>query len=456
MDLSKFLDNANAALKRRNYAAAVQLFGKLCALQPDNGPARAGLRTALFKKAEAKPPSKVVALVGGGVHLLSAQLSRTLGQHAAAAKAYERYLTFDPLAEGANLGLASSLERAGHRRAALEVYRAYAEHQPRCLEASRSAGALLQETGEFQAAMSMYEQALRVDPRDQESLKARKNLAAEGALRGSKLETAESSRDLIKDQGEQKRLERADRLQLSAEEIAEELDDLEARLADNPDDIAVLRRLAQVHEMNNDAPSALDCLERALSLTGPDGDGAATLADKAGELRISLQERRIREAEARGDDAAAGQMRKVLAEQQVGEYRRRVERQPTDLGLRFKLGAALAAAESYDAAIAELQQAVRDPRNKVEALIELGRAFRAKGMADLARGQLEKALDAASASGASSTRQKDVLYDLAAIAADAGDTKDALAWFKRILEQDIGFRDVAQRVDALEAEAKNG
>ena len=49
----------------------------------------------------------------------------------------------------------------------------------------------------------MYELALKVDPRDQESLKARKNLAAEGALRSTGIEEAESSRDLIKDKGKQ-------------------------------------------------------------------------------------------------------------------------------------------------------------------------------------------------------------------------------------------------------------
>ena len=52
MDLSKHLEKAEEAVKRRNYAFAVNLYGQLLSLQPDNGKARAGLRTALYKKAE--------------------------------------------------------------------------------------------------------------------------------------------------------------------------------------------------------------------------------------------------------------------------------------------------------------------------------------------------------------------------------------------------------------------
>ena len=113
MDLSKHLETAADAVKRRNYPFAVKLYSQLLALQPDSGEARAGLRTALFKKAEQKPPSKVVALIGGGLHLLSGAVSRMFGRHAAAAKAYERYLALDPLDESVNLKLADSLERAG-------------------------------------------------------------------------------------------------------------------------------------------------------------------------------------------------------------------------------------------------------------------------------------------------------------------------------------------------------
>lgn len=446
MDLSKHLEKADDAVKRRSYAVAVDIYSKVLAMQPDNGEARAGLRRALFKKAEAKPPSKLFAMLGGGLHLLTGNLSRMFGKPAAAAKAYERYLALDPRNEGVNGKLGDCLEKAGFKNSALAVFHALAELDPRSLMAAKRAGALLQAHGKVDDAMAMFEQALRIDPRDQDALKARKNLAAEGALKKSGLETAKHSRDLIKDVEAQRAIERESRLQLSPEEIAKELTQLEERLGAQPDDLKLLRRVAELRRMDGDLQGALDCLERVQQLEPSDGD----VADKAGDLRISLQEKRVADAKARGDEHAQGMARKLLVDLRQAEYRRRVQRNPTDLGLRFHLGQALAEGGRTDDAIAELQQAVKDPRSKVEALLLLGRAFAQKGLEDVATGQFQKALDAAGATG---KLGKEILYEMGALAQAAGRRDQALAHFSRILEQDIGYRDVARRVEELKSKS---
>lgn len=440
MDLNKHLENAAEAVRRRNYPFAIKVYSQLLAIQPDHDKARSGLRDALFKRAAQKKPGRIGALLGGGPHLLVAHLCRLLGRHGAAARAFERYLVFDPMHEGANLALGEALCRAGHRRSALAVYRAFAEAEPRCLPAARQAGALLYEHGELQPALDMYEQALKVDPRDQESLKARKNLAAEGALRSSGLEQAKHSRDLIKDKTAQQEIERSQRIQLSKEELGTELEQLEEQLQGRPDDGKLLRRVARLREMDGDLQGALDCVERCLAAAPEDSE----LLEQAGDLRLRLQEKMVRKTEASGDRAAAARARKALAEAQAAEYRRRLERNPTDLGLRFQLGAALLELEQVDPAVAELQQAVKDPRKKAEALLLLASAFRRKELPDLALGQLEKALAAASGPLA-----KEVLYQMGDLCQQLGRDEDALHHFSRILEQDIGFKDVARKVDAL-------
>ena len=113
VDLSKYLEQAADAVKRRNYAMAVKIYGQVLSIQPDFGEARAGLRRALFQKAAQKPASKLTAMLFGGVHLLIGGAQRLVGSHAGAAKSFERYLAFDPAAESANLKLGDSLERAG-------------------------------------------------------------------------------------------------------------------------------------------------------------------------------------------------------------------------------------------------------------------------------------------------------------------------------------------------------
>lgn len=441
MDLSKYLEQAADAVKRRNYAMAVKIYSQVLQIQPDFGEARAGLRRALFQKVAQKPASKLTAMLVGGPSLLMAGMCRLFGRHAAAARSYERFLVHDPLAEGVNLKLGESLSRAGLRRSALAVYAAYAEKQPRCLTACRAAGALFYEQGKVPEALAMYEQALKVDPRDQESLKARKDLAAEGALRSTGIEDAKSSRDLIKDKEQQRQLERQERLQLSADEIEHELTQLEARLQESPDDPKLLRRCARLREMAKDLAGALDLIEQLLVASPNDGE----LQEIAGGLRIRLQEQMVQKAEKSGDPQAAGRARDALRQMRVAEARRRVDRNPTDLAARFDLGSGLLAAGETDAAIAELQQAVKDPRKKNESLFLLGKAFLEKRLPDLALGQFDKALQAAG----SGVLAKESLYEMGRICQEQGKGDEALKYYTRILEQDIGFRDVTALVEQL-------
>ena len=100
-----------------------------------------------------------------------------------------------------------------------------------------------------------------------------------------------------------------------------------------------------------------------------------------------------------------------------------------------------------DAAIAELQQAVKDPRKKNESLFLLGKAFQAKRLPDLALGQFEKALQAAG----SGVLAKEALYEMGRIFQEQGKGDEALKHYTRILEQDIGFRDVTTLVEQLKS-----
>jgi tetratricopeptide (TPR) repeat protein len=139
--------------------------------------------------------------------------------------------------------------------------------------------------------------------------------------------------------------------------------------------------------------------------------------------------------------------REALAQLRVAESRRRLERNPSDTASRFELGQGLLELGEVDAAIAELQHAVKDPRKKTEALFLLGRAFQKKDLADLAIGQFSKALESAGTGALA----KEALYEMGEICAQTGKRDEAMQHFTRILEQDIGFRDVAARVEQLRA-----
>ncbi|MCB9917773.1 MAG: tetratricopeptide repeat protein [Planctomycetes bacterium] len=456
MDLSKQIQKADEAVKRRNWALAISLYQSILDLDPNSGEARLGLRKALDGKFEGKKGGgNALSYVGGFLPLLSAGFAKLTKGHAARARNLERFLVQAPHHVGANLGLGDALWQAGHLASAYVVYRHLGD---RILEggrqgkhaevggrALRAAGACAQELGQFDDAAECFEAALELNPRDQEAQRARKNLAAEGQLGKGGFATAGSSRELLKDAEQTKRLEQAQRKQhRSADELGDALKAAKKRLADDPDDASALRDVGELSAKLGKIDDALDHLERALIKTPDD----ANLAGLVAELQVREAEGDLDRARKLGDTTKIERLEKKIATIRRESLEKRVAAHPTDLGLRHQFGEALFGAGEFDAAIAEFQRSVKDPRHSVDARIWLGRAFRAKGLDDLAKNQLEEALEAA---GPKSDKGLELLYELGCLAADHGNSDEARRCFGRILEVNIGYKDAATRLEALGA-----
>ena len=451
MDLSKHLEKADEAKRRRNYPLAIGLYHQILTLDPDQEDARRGLREALDGKFENKKGGGL-AYVQGMLPLFSAWIAKLTKGHAARAKNLENFLALSPGATGPNLALGDALVRGGWLKSAYVVYRHFGERvaaegkassrADAACDAWRNAGAIARELKRLPEAFECYEQALALNPRDQEALRARKNLAAEGVLAETGFDRAESSRDLLKDRQQQQKLEQEQRLHRSHDEISADLGTLEERLQAGPDDPELLRQVGELRARKGDIEGALECLE-TLRLKEPDD---FKLLVTVGDLRIRQLDKDLEKARKLGDDSGEERVQKQILQVRIEEERKRVALHPTDLALRFALGGHLLEAEQLDDAIAELQKAVKDPRYQVQATTLLGRAFRRKGLGDLARSQLEKALETA---GADPERGLELNYELGLLAAEEGRTDDARAHFGRILEVDIQYKDVSERMQSL-------
>ncbi|MBL8896288.1 MAG: tetratricopeptide repeat protein [Planctomycetes bacterium] len=447
MDLTKHIEKAEDAARRKNFDGAIALYHQLLDLHPDSGRARAGLRDVLAQKAQKQKPSKLGAMLSGALPLLSVAFGRLLRQPKVVARSLERYLVHNPFHLGRNLQLGDALERAGCGASAIAVYRFAGEHASSA-EAWKRAGALLYARKEVGPALEAYEKALELSPRDQEALKQRKNLAAEGALSGAGYEKARSSRDLQADKAEAKSLEREQRRTLSADEAREEIARVEERLASDPRNPALFERLGELQKSAGDLEAALDCYESALRYQ-PDSfdlrEKIAALKSAAFDKKIAALEQRI----AGGDEGARAQLEKLRREKrtlELADVARAVQEHPTDMPVRLRYGRLLLDEQKYDEAIAELQRAVNDPRCRVDALVALGQCFFKKGVLDLAAKQLEKALESLPGMNA---RSKEILYNLGTIAEKRGENAEARAHYARIYEADIAYRDVASKMEQL-------
>jgi tetratricopeptide (TPR) repeat protein len=428
LDFSKHLAKADEALRRRNYDFAVDLYRQLLDLDADLEEARRGLRQAVSKRFETKGGSKVLRAIGGAVPLGRAKAMVKVGKHDAAARAFEDYLAKQPLDPEANLALGMALEAAGHLRSAKVVYEFVAEIDPKNPEGLKRAGAMMAAGGEPERALAYYERALAADPRDQDALKARKNLAAETALSGTRLDSVSHSRELAVDPEAQAKLERSRRKTFTPEELEAERGRLEERFAEDPSDVDLMLELARVHEKLGDLDAALELVERAKSYRRDD----AELAARAGLLGSKVRKRRIAEASKSGDEALADRLEEELLAFEIQDLEARIALRPGAYELQLDL--------------AGLQQSVGDPRLALEASLIKAQAFERKAFPDLAAKEYERALaELPPADG----RRKEILYTLGSLALDQGERERARERFAQVFELDISYRDVARRMEEL-------
>lgn len=443
MDFTKHIQKAEEALKRRNWDFAVEVYRQLLDIDPDHGEARAGLRVAYRKKHEAKRGSKLLRAIGGAMPLVTAKSLRKAGKHGAAAKQLEGYLASNPMDVEANLLLGRCLEDAGWFQSARAVYEYLAEIAPKSPEGLKRAGAMMHRTGEPAKALEYYERALAADPRDQEALKARKDLAAESALASARYDQVQHSRDQIKDKDQARQLERSRRRHLSAEDLQEELTRLETRFADDPRNPDLMLEIATIHERLHDWEAALDFVERAASYK----KDSYELICKEGDLRSRILKKELARAGKDGDQEAASTVERQLWEHEAKDYRRRVELHPGDAELRVGLGRRLMRLDELDAALAEFQKAQADPRVQRDAVFCMAQCFQRKGFRDLARKEYERALE-----GVQDTdeRAKEILYNLGSISEEQGQAEEAGAFYARVYQVDIGYRDVAAKMEQFQ------
>jgi Flp pilus assembly protein TadD len=121
-----------------------------------------------------------------------------------------------------------------------------------------------------------------------------------------------------------------------------------------------------------------------------------------------------------------------------------VERNPTDLQLRFELGEHLLQAERFREAVPELQRARQNPNARIKAINLLGVCYRELGMLDLAAKQFE---DAAREMVPMDAIKKEIVYNLGGVYERMGEREKSLQCLKQIYEADYGYKDVAERVE---------
>ncbi|HEY9249967.1 MAG TPA: tetratricopeptide repeat protein, partial [Rariglobus sp.] len=135
-----------------------------------------------------------------------------------------------------------------------------------------------------------------------------------------------------------------------------------------------------------------------------------------------------------------------FAETQLVEAKSYVERYPNDYAARYILANLYLEAGDSQNAIANFQQAQKNPKVRIQALAGMGKALKSRKMFDLAVAQFETAKGELPIMD---DLKKDVIYQLAECYEGMGKKTEAITEYKIIYSEDIGFRDVADKINAF-------
>lgn len=443
---------AVAAIEMRNFGYAISLLQGILKQEPEFLTGRQLLRRTETTKAKAeKKRFFKVSTASLGVMKAQRELKKDPKR---AIELIENVLEDEPYNRQANLLLKEAAVAAGWPEIGVLALQTLLEEKPRDVKILGELGRLYHEIGESDKEVEIYNRIAEADPTDAEAQRLGKDASARASMKTGGWTQAESYRDLIKDKDLAVSLEQQNRMALTGESLEQQIAETYERHQTEPESVDHARRLGSLHEQKEDFESAIAWFQYAADLTNKTDAG---LLRKVSDLGMKSSERAIAEHEqflaehgpgheAYAERAAALQeAKRKRAEILIEEARKRLERNPTDLQLRFELGEHLLNAGFFREALPELQRARQNPNARLKAMNLLGRCYQELSMLDLAVKQLE---EAAREILAMDPMKKEIVYNLGLVYEQMGDAQKSIACMKQIYEVDYGYRDVATRVES--------
>ncbi len=302
--------------------------------------------------------------------------------------------------------------------------------------------------GSTEKALAIAERLTRLKPGSgavQELVKSAS--VAHSINQGKWADKEEDFRSKLKDKDEADSLERANRVVVDERGVEERADDLIEAIQQDPQQVDNYKLLVRSLMNQERYAEALEWLDKAFAL--PEAEADAPLRQLRSELKVNRVERELfdlrREiAENGGSDEQLEELEAELLKLKLEESRKLVEQFPNDYSQRYKFGQYLFETGSVDEAIQQFQISQRSPSLRLKSLVLLGRCFMAKELFDLALEQLKQPAENLTVID---DFKKEVLYLLAQCYEHLGRKEDAIHQYKAIYSNDIGYRDVSEKIN---------
>jgi tetratricopeptide (TPR) repeat protein len=332
---------------------------------------------------------------------------------------------------------------------------------PKSFEIQRECGLALEKVGRYDEAVSCWMKAEKLaKPASEEAQEAHKAI--------SRLQVDMTVRT-TKDKAKQENTAAAEPADQSFRASSSgmfkypqrtKLEELEEKIAANPEELMLYAELADLHVKAENWIEAEKVLTRGLEATGGDLRVREQLEDiqlRHARQQAFIAERRAAEQKTPEAQQLAQQKESDLVRQELDVYRKRVERYPTNTHWKFELGERLKKSGNYGEAIKLLQEARNDPKHRGQVLLDLGVCFQQIRQFRLAKQHYVEAVQAIP------ERELDIrkmaLYRAATLSLGLAEEDknglneeelgDAEKYFTQLAALDFGYRDVAQWLDKI-------
>jgi tetratricopeptide (TPR) repeat protein len=441
-----------AAMELRNFGYAISLLQGILKQEPQFLTGRQLLRRAEVTKQKAEKKS-FFNISTSTISVMKAQREVKKAPQRAM-EMIEKVLEDEPYNRQANLVLKEAAVTAGWPEIGVFALQTLLEEHPRDLKLLNELGQLYHATGQSDQEVEVYNRISEINPLDANALRLGKDASARASMSSGGWNQAESYRELIKDKEAAISLEQQGRMQLTGDALDQQIAEMKTQQEAQPKNVDLARRLGALHEQKDDIESAVRWYQTAVDLTGASDAG---LIRKVADLKMRSAEREIAgheeflAAHKTKDAVHVKKTEELVAAKKkragilIEETKKRLERNPTDLQLRFELGDNLVNAQRFREAVPELQRARQNPNGRLKAMNLLGLCYRELGMLDMAMKQFE---DAAKEILTMDATKKDIVYNLGIVYERMGEREKSLNCMKQIYEADYGFKDVAERVES--------
>lgn len=448
-DIRAIFQKGNDALLRENYDYAVDLLMQVLEKEPSFYEARKALRQAQANKAGGGSGFLRKAWSSASSSPLVAKGQIALRRNPAEALIIgEQILNSDPNSSAGHRLIAEAAIAMEMPKTAVMSLDILFKNSPKDKNIAIQYANTLAETGEAQRAERILMEASRAMPNDPELHQALKDLSARKTLSEGGYNAATGKeggyRDILRNPDEAKSLEQQNRVQKTEDQSQNLIAEYEARLKTEPNNVRLLRNIAELYTQKKKFDLALQYYEK---ITATDaGANDASVASAIATTKSRQFDHQIEQLDATAPEYT-DRVAQINAEKQayrIAECQKRVERNPTDLAIRYEMGVLYFNAGKIQEAMGEFQKSKNNPNKKVASMNYLGQCFAKRKMYPLAANTFQ---DAIKEKPVFDEEKKDLVYNLGLIFDAMEKPKEANEQFEQIYAIDISYKDVAARVD---------